>query len=98
MAPKFEYLQCWFMLHRLVDLGQGDSALADELREEMEHLGWRLPSEATDQVDAISSLLNAERDGVTADLTGRTAELATILKWLSDEYWQREPKTEQAGA
>lgn len=89
MTPKFEYLQCWFMLHRLVDLGQEDSALADELRDEMEHLGRKLPAEAVEQVDAISGLLNAERDGVTADLTGRTVELNTLLKWLAEEYWQR---------
>ena len=92
MAPKFEYLQCWFMLHRLVDLGQGESDLADELRDELDHLGWNLPREEKIQVGAISLLLNAERDGVTADLTGRTTELATILKWLAEEYWQRKDK------
>lgn len=89
MAPQIEYLQCWFMLHRLVDLGQDGSDLADGLREEMERLAGELSDQAVDQVDAISGLLNAERDGATADMTGRTVELNMILKWLAEEYWQR---------
>lgn len=88
MPLKFEYLQCWFMLHRLEDLGLGDSDLAEGLREEMDRLQRMLDAEAIRQVDAVSSALNAERDVVTAERTGRVKELDETLRWLADEYWK----------
>jgi len=91
MAPKFEYLQYWFMLHRLIDLGMDDgiSPLADELRDEMDRLQRELTTEDAEQVDAVSSRLNAERDVATAQNTGRIVELDYVLRWLADEYWAR---------
>ena len=89
MSPKCEYLCCWFMLHRLADIGQDESDLADELREEMEYLANRLPHKTIVQMGSVSAALNAERDVITAERTGRVKELDGTLRWLAEEYWKR---------
>ena len=62
MSNRLLYLSLWLMLHRLIDLGLNDHPLAEEVREEMELVGYHLLSEEDRDLDEISVLLHAERE------------------------------------
>ena len=57
MTARLQYALLIFLLHRLIDLGEGNSAFADEVRDALEEREW-----GNEDLDDLSELLNLERD------------------------------------